>query len=53
VESFPTVLILDASGKVAFRRNGFDPETIEDELGTAIRRATSTTGTGKSAAAAH
>ena len=53
VESFPTVLILDASGKVAFRRNGFDAETIEDELGTAIRRATSTTGTGKSAAAAH
>jgi len=53
VDSFPTVLILDASGKVAFRSNGFDPETIEDELGTAIRRATSTTGTGKSAAAAH
>jgi thiol-disulfide isomerase/thioredoxin len=53
VESFPTVLILDASGKVAFRSNGFDPETIEDELGTAIRRATSPPGTGKSAAAAH
>lgn len=53
VESFPTVLILDASGKVAFRSNGFDPETIEDELGTAIRRVTSPPGTGKSAAAAH
>jgi len=38
VNSFPTVLILDGSGKIAFRANGFDPETIESELGTAIRR---------------
>jgi len=36
VESFPTVLILDASGKLAYRANGFDPDTIERELGTAI-----------------
>jgi thiol-disulfide isomerase/thioredoxin len=42
VSSFPTVLILDASGKVAFRANGFDPETIESDLGVAIRRATGT-----------
>jgi len=40
VNSFPTVLILDASGKVAFRANGIDPETMETDLGTAIRRAT-------------
>ncbi len=40
VDSFPTVLILDRSGKVAFRANGFDPETIESDLGTAIRRIT-------------
>jgi thiol-disulfide isomerase/thioredoxin len=40
VDSFPTVLILDGSGKVAFRANGFDPETIESDLGTAIRRIT-------------
>jgi thiol-disulfide isomerase/thioredoxin/tetratricopeptide (TPR) repeat protein len=40
VNSFPTVLILDGSGKVAFRANGFDPETIETDLGTAIRRIT-------------
>lgn len=40
VNSFPTVLILDASGKVAFRANGFDPETMESELGTALRRVT-------------
>ena len=43
VESFPTILILDASGKVAFRANGFDPETVESELGLAIRRAAGTT----------
>jgi len=38
VGSFPTVLILDRSGKVAFRQNGFDPDTIEQELVTAIQR---------------
>jgi thiol-disulfide isomerase/thioredoxin/tetratricopeptide (TPR) repeat protein len=54
VESFPTVLILDASGKVAFRANGFDPETIEGELGAAIRRASEQAAGGeKAAAAAH
>ena len=40
VASFPTVLILDTSGKIAFRANGFDPETIEAELTAAIRRVT-------------
>jgi len=39
VDSFPTVLILDQAGKVVFRANGFDPETIERELGEAIRQA--------------
>jgi thiol-disulfide isomerase/thioredoxin len=39
VESFTTLLILDVSGRVAFRSNGFDPETIEAELAAAIRRA--------------
>ena len=43
VESFPTVLILDHSGKVVFRANGFDPETIEQELGDAIKQAAGTT----------
>ena len=42
VASFPTVLILDASGKVSFRANGFDPETIEEDLTAAIRRASQT-----------
>jgi thiol-disulfide isomerase/thioredoxin/tetratricopeptide (TPR) repeat protein len=39
VDSFPTLLVLDAAGKVTFRANGFDPETIESELNAAIRRA--------------
>ena len=39
VESFPTVLIVDRAGKVVFRANGFDPETIEQELGEAIQQA--------------
>jgi thiol-disulfide isomerase/thioredoxin len=43
VESFPTVLILDHSGKVVFRANGFDPDTIEQELGDAVRQATAMT----------
>ena len=40
VDSFPTVLIVDHAGKVVFRANGFDPETIEQELGEAIQQAT-------------
>jgi thiol-disulfide isomerase/thioredoxin len=39
VDSFPTVLIVDRDGKVVFRANGFDPETIEQELGEAIEQA--------------
>ena len=39
VNSFPTVLIVDREGKVVFRANGFDPETIEQELGEAIQQA--------------
>jgi len=39
VDSFPTVLIVERDGKVVFRANGFDPETIEQELGDAIQQA--------------
>jgi len=39
VRSFPTVLILVASGKMVFRVNGFDPDKIEKELSAAIDRA--------------
>jgi len=38
VESFPTVLILDAASKVAYRANGFDPDTIGQKLGVAVKR---------------
>lgn len=43
VDSFPTVLIVDRGGKVVFRANGFDPETIEQELGEAIQQAVAVT----------
>jgi thiol-disulfide isomerase/thioredoxin len=46
VDSFPTVLILDRSGKVVFRANGFDPETIEQELNGAIELAAAGTAAG-------
>src|ERR1051326_5421873 len=42
VDSFPTVLIVDRGGQVVFRANGFDPETIEEELGEGIRQAATT-----------
>jgi thiol-disulfide isomerase/thioredoxin len=38
VDSFPTVLVLDHAGKVVFRANGFDPDTIEGELREAIQQ---------------
>ena len=38
VDSFPTTVILDRSGKIAYRTNGFDPDTVEKELGDAIER---------------
>ena len=43
VDSFPTVLIVDRGGRVVFRANGFDPETIEQELGEAILQAVAIT----------
>jgi thiol-disulfide isomerase/thioredoxin len=52
VDSFPTVLILDAAGKVAFRADGFDPETIEGELSAAVRRAVANASGEKAASAA-
>ena len=39
VNSFPTLLILDRTGRVVFRANGFDPDTIEQELGAAVQQA--------------
>lgn len=53
VESFPTILILDGAGKVAYRANGFDPDTIEKELGTAIQQAAIATASDDKAAHTH
>ena len=39
VRSFPTVVILDRTGKIAYRTDGFDPEGVEAELSNAVRHA--------------
>jgi thiol-disulfide isomerase/thioredoxin/predicted component of type VI protein secretion system len=38
VNSFPTTVILDRAGKVAYRSDGFDPDDIEKVLSEAITR---------------
>ncbi|HKV23810.1 MAG TPA: thioredoxin domain-containing protein [Candidatus Acidoferrum sp.] len=42
VHAFPTVVILDRSGKIAYRAEGFDPDAVDAELRGAIRRALGT-----------
>jgi thiol-disulfide isomerase/thioredoxin len=42
VESFPTTVILDRTGKIAFRQDGFDPDGFEKSLAEAIDRSTQT-----------
>ncbi len=39
VNSFPTTIILGPDGKVAFRADGFDPDTVDKDLMQAIERA--------------
>jgi thiol-disulfide isomerase/thioredoxin len=39
VESFPTVIVIDRQGKIAFRSNGFQPDTFERDLSAGVRRA--------------
>ncbi len=39
VNSFPTVVILDRQGKIAYRASGFDPEEVEAVLSGAVRHA--------------
>jgi len=41
VNSFPTVVIIDRDGKIAYRSEGFGPDTFEQELAAAVRRAIS------------
>jgi thiol-disulfide isomerase/thioredoxin len=38
VGSFPTLIVLDRAGKIAYRADGFDPDRVERALGDAIRR---------------
>lgn len=38
VTAFPTLMVLDGSGKIAYRSDGFDPDTVEQEVSVAIRR---------------
>ena len=39
VRSFPTVVILDRTGKIAYRAEGFDPDDVDTELSNAVRHA--------------
>lgn len=39
VNSFPTVVVLDRTGKIAYRAEGFDPDDAETELSDAVRHA--------------
>jgi len=39
VNSFPTVIVIDRQGKIAFRSDGFQPDTFERDLSSAVRRA--------------
>jgi thiol-disulfide isomerase/thioredoxin len=51
VDSFPTTVILDRTGKIAFRTDGFDPEGFEKSLTDAIERTSQTTGDSSSSVA--
>ena len=44
VNSFPTVIVIDREGKIAFRSDGFQPDTFERDLSAAVRRALDKTG---------
>ena len=39
VNSFPTVMVIDRAGGIAYRSDGFEPESFEPNLAAAIRRA--------------
>jgi thiol-disulfide isomerase/thioredoxin len=39
VSSFPTTIILAPDGRVAFRSDGFDPDTVDKDLAAGIERA--------------
>jgi len=39
VDAFPTVIVLDRQGKIAYRSDGFDPDAFERDLAAAVNRA--------------
>jgi thiol-disulfide isomerase/thioredoxin len=39
VNSFPTVMVIDRAGRIAYRSDGFEPDTFETNLAAAVRRA--------------
>jgi len=39
VDSFPTVMVIDRDGKIAFRSDGFQPDTFQRDLSAAVRNA--------------
>ncbi len=39
VNAFPTVMVIDRAGKIAYRSDGFEPDNFETNLAAAIRRA--------------
>jgi thiol-disulfide isomerase/thioredoxin len=39
VNSFPTVMVIDRLGNIAYRSDGFQPDTFEPNLAAAVRRA--------------
>jgi hypothetical protein len=49
VNSFPTVLVIDRAGKIAYRSDGFEPDTFEPNLTAAVRRALAPLGASSSA----
>jgi hypothetical protein len=51
VNSFPTTLILDRTGKIAFRADGFDADGFEKSLTDAIERASQGPGVSSPSAA--
>jgi len=39
VNSFPTVMVIDRMGRIAFRSEGFESDGFEPKLAAAVRRA--------------
>jgi thiol-disulfide isomerase/thioredoxin len=50
VYSFPTVIVIGRDGKIAFRSDGFQPDTFERDLSAAVRHALDKTDAAKSVA---